>query len=33
LGGKYEGEYSLTEIRDYYQKWQHQINRNKEEKD
>ena len=22
LGGKYEGEYSLTKIRDYYQKWQ-----------
>jgi Sec-independent protein translocase protein TatA len=32
LGGKYEGEYSLTEIRDYYQKWQRQINGNKEEK-
>jgi Sec-independent protein translocase protein TatA len=32
LGGKYEGEYSLTKIRDYYQKWQRQVNANKEDK-
>ena len=33
LGGKYEGENSLTKIRDYYLKWQRQINSNKKDKD
>ena len=32
LGEKYEGEYSLTKIRDYYRKCQHQVNRNKKNK-
>ncbi len=32
LGEKYEGEYSLTKIRDYYRKCQRQVNGNKENK-
>lgn len=29
LGKKYEGEYSLSKIRDYYQKYRHQVRKKK----